>query len=433
MTLTRKQAVAITNAKGEAKNNLREFFKRQQQQQSGGKIQRLPSRLTTMPRAQPTAPGIMPVVARRETWSQTPASSNVVAPRGFGYYDAFSNDAYTGATHMSIGPATPIEANTMCNGIMTRAHDSMQVIGLGTYEVGMKLLVVYPSASATQAMLFTCSTDEHGEVNAQDSCTGQEFNSPNLMSSPPDNAIPTRCSMRIRNWTQSVGTGGIVRVLRCTTGLSLGLSDLTTTPNTERTTNVALAVLCDEIRNHARTRVYSGSELCEMHQKNCSVVDQSKSTWFTDWNTQTPIDQVPWAKPVYGNVLGNWDHGDLSNFTLQLHDPAYTPICVLFEPFIAAVNGANVGNSYEVSIRSQFLAHYPQGTMLANMAFSPEHAPAKIEQARAKEESQGSMLANVAHAVRDAASWVWQHRGPIVAAGKAIRNYAPRALPMLMS
>eukprot|EP00497_Spongosphaera_streptacantha_P005280 TRINITY_DN6234_c0_g1_i1.p1 TRINITY_DN6234_c0_g1~~TRINITY_DN6234_c0_g1_i1.p1 ORF type:complete len:161 (+),score=2.78 TRINITY_DN6234_c0_g1_i1:58-540(+) len=133
---------------------------------------------------------------------------------------------------------------------------------------------------------------------------------------------------------------------------------------------------------NARTRVYSGTELCEMHLKNCSVVDQSKSTWFTDWNTRTPIHQVPWAsKAVYGSM---WDNGDLNNFTLQLHDPAYTPICILFEPFIAAVNGANVGNPYEVSIRSQFLAHYPQGTMLANMAFSPEHAPAKIEQARAK-------------------------------------------------
>ena len=43
-------------------------------------------------------------------WKTTPASFNVVAPSGFGYYDAFHNLPDSAMTHMSIGPATPMNA-----------------------------------------------------------------------------------------------------------------------------------------------------------------------------------------------------------------------------------------------------------------------------------------------------------------------------------
>ena len=43
-------------------------------------------------------------------WKTTPASPNVMAPRGFGYYDAFHNLPDSAMTHMSIGPATPMNA-----------------------------------------------------------------------------------------------------------------------------------------------------------------------------------------------------------------------------------------------------------------------------------------------------------------------------------
>ena len=43
---------------------------------------------------------------------QIPALSDVLAQRGVGYHDAFEHDPFSAATHVSIGPATPILAGT---------------------------------------------------------------------------------------------------------------------------------------------------------------------------------------------------------------------------------------------------------------------------------------------------------------------------------
>lgn len=436
MQLTPNQKVAVDKLTGASKKHLLAIYARQNARTGGGReyhagkgpgrTRRSNARIQSMPMAQSMPRGVMPANANAATWSQTPATSNIIAPRGFGYYDAFTNDAYSAATHMSIGPATPIVANTVCNnGLKTQKSDTMTV----TYpdgashdlESGMKLLVVYPATCDTQAKLFSCSNNSPTDLAHE-----QEYNSPNLQSARPDNAIITRCSFRIRNWTQHVGTGGIVRILRCTTGLALDAS------TTGRTSNGDLAILAEEVRNHARTRIYSGEELCESHQKNLSVVDQSRSTWFMDWNSIHHVDDTPWA-------LGqNWPSGPgqgIGNFSYQLHDPAYTPIIVLFEPFAAAVNGEKIGNVYEVNIRSQYLAHYAQGSMLANMAICPKASPDALNKHKDKEEAQGSTLHNVGRFLSNAANWAWEHRSQIgagVAAGQKALGYVPKTMPMIM-
>jgi hypothetical protein len=54
--------------------------------------------------------------------------------------------------------------------------------------------------------------------------------------------------------------------------------------------------------------------------------------------------------------------------------------------------GGPVGNTYGITVQSQFLAHYKQGTMLANMAFNPGHDKdgKSLNRHREKEESHGS-------------------------------------------
>ena len=413
MPLSNKQTQALAAAAPHVKEGLRRMFMgqnagkvsgrtRAQKQRGGRQARRVNvANLNRMPRSYNHPKGQMPDMSRGN-WGQTPASSNVLAPRGFGYYDAFQHDPFSVATHMSIGPATPVVGTTVASESLV-TKPPVPLIGTGPgvgLESGAILLIIMPSTSAAQAITFECSSEF-----ATDFITTKPYKSPQLEADPPSNAIATRCSMRMRNWTQQVGVGGIVRVLRMTTGIGL---------HGNYTTNGELAQIVEGIRTHARTRTYSGDELLDTHQKNCTVVDQSKATWFTGWGEGTPNSQLPWT-----NALG-WDQDATSGpFTVQLHDPAYTPIAVLFEPFVAAVSGGTVGNKYEVSIRSQFLAHYTQGSMLANMAISAPTAPDALTKHRDQEENKGSVMEKIGNAISQGASWTWNHKADVIPAGYA--------------
>lgn len=409
VTLTPNQVRAVAAAPPRERQQLKATYSRQMAGNAKSRSRtpaprRGHARLQNMPRASNVPRGIMPDMSKGN-WGQTPASSNIIAPRGFGYYDAFEHDPFSVATHMSIGPATPILATTVCSeGLVTKKPFPLASSNL---EAGAILLIVQPAPTAVQAKAFECSSNVDSAF-----LTATSHYSPQLQADPPDNAIPTRCSLRFRNWTQHVGVGGIVRVLRMTTGVALAES---------RSTNEELANFCQSIRTHARTRTYGGDELLDTHQKNCTIVDQSKSTWFTDFGTPTNVDQLPWS-----NSEG-WDQdgGLIGSFTVNLHDPAYTPIAILFEPFVAAVSGGTVGNKYEVSVRSQFLGHYAQGTMLANMAVDPPTAPDKLSHHRNREEAKGSILEKVGNAIRDGASWGWNHKSTIVGMAKPFFKAAP--------
>jgi hypothetical protein len=343
-------------------------------------------------------------------WGQTPASSNVMAPRGFGYYDAFAHDASSVATHMSIGPATPIVGTTLSSVNLISRKPGPLVDG-SLLEAGAIMLVVMPAPGSIQAVAYWCSSNLAAGVISH-----TPYESPQLKADPAETVIPTRCSLRMRNWTQQVGVGGIVRVLRATTGLTLSVND---------TTNDQLAILMHEIRTHSRTRTYGGDELLQSMQKNCTVVDQARATTFDNFDLFIPADDLAWTGPTEAN----WNQAQsIPPFTRVLHDPAYTPIVILIEPFVAAVSGATVGNTYEVNIRSQFLAHYAQGTMLANMAINPSHKPEALNKARDHEESKGSMFDQVSRAIEGALPYAYpilrgavdlgKEYGPLV--GKAI-------------
>jgi len=390
MVLTAKQQQQVQSAPAQQRQRMRAVFEKQNKQ-----TRQNATRLHSMPRAQNIASGIMPDMTKGN-WSQTPATSNVIAPRGFGYYDAFEHPPDSIATHMSIGPCTPIVGTTVCTQeLVTKAPMNLTSGSDG----GAKLLVVTPAVSDTQATLYQCSN-----FNPTDPITGTVYTSPQLNLDPPTEAIPSRCSLRIRNWTQEVGVGGIVRVLRATTGFALSLGS---------TTNQELADFMQDIRSHARTRTYGGEELRRTHQKNCSVVDQIRATRFEKWSQR------------------------LTATTYSTAEPAFTPILILFEPFIAAVSGASVGNTYEVNIRSQFLGHYAQGTMLANMAIDPPSDILNISKYRDHEEAKGSAFEVVTNAIKHGASWTWNHRNEVARSGyaawKFLTPYVRAARPLAIA
>lgn len=300
-----------------------------------------------MPRASAGKRGVMPDVTKYH-FGQTPASSNVIAPRGFGYYDAFAHNPQEACTAYSVGPATGIVGASRTT-ISTHAPATP-----ASGYSGVVLMVVCPTLSSNQAIIFS---DNAGTMDIS------FVSSPQLVADPPQTAIPTRCSLRLRNITAQIAKGGVIRTLRLTTGFQIP-ANLT-----------ALDALCENIRNHDRTRTYAGSSLADDFQINCTVVDQSRATSFDSWGAE--------------------------GFQHFLLNPSYSPIAILFEPFaISSGSSLTLGsvNNYEVTIRSQFLARYAQGTMLANLAVPPPAVGDVVNKLRDHEESKGSALQRVADA-----------------------------------
>jgi hypothetical protein len=264
------------------------------------------------------------------------------------------------------------------------------------------MIIVFPAVTDTQAVLYQCGASATVPVVAT------PFASPQLApAGGPESAMATRCSLQIRNITQVLNQGGVVRSLRVTTGiiapdvLNVGTSQ-------------DLLDLAEHVRNHARTRSYAGADLVENKQINCTVVDQSRATLFQDFNPKVPISDLPWypePSPPVGGAVGA--------FTLGLHNPTYTPIILLFESFATV-------NQYELSIRTQFLAHYVQGSMLANLAITPPSVGDKLNPHRDHEERKGSVLHDVEHAIGEAGKWAWNHGGEILGGIGAAKWAIPR-------
>lgn len=356
-----------------------------------------------------------------KSWLSTPASSNMMAPRGHGYYDAFANHAATAMTNMSIGPATPISSKArvpsaaLPNGIDTGKDPN------GNTGNAM-LLFIAPAAGSTQGALYYRSSPPGGgtgtdpisvtAINASALPLQVIPNTPEEYIPPGDlrEVIPVRCSVRVRNFTAEINRGGIVHVLRMTSGLNMLPSN---------TSNDAFGEICDNIRDHGRTRTYDGSDFTGTGlQKNTVVADQSRSLMFQNFNQATISSDTNWALDKAVQVPGGAAvEYPVLPFEKCLYDPTYTPIAILFEPFLNVQPGTGgpVGNTYGITIQTQFLAHYKQGTMLANLAISPLSDYNRLNAHRDKEERSGSALQKVLDVVAGVGSFAFEHRGAIAA------------------
>jgi hypothetical protein len=343
-----------------------------------------------------------------KSWSISPATSNLMAPRGLGYYDAFANHPVSAITHLSIGPATPISAKT-------RIPSKDAPNGIDTGLKYPQLLIIGPAPTSTQAQLYFRSSaidiDNVGSTPFQASALPQQT-SPN--NGPPDDTylnpggdlqevIPVRCSVRVRNFTAEINRGGQVHVLRLTTGLAL---------MPPITTNADFDDLLEGIRDHARTRTYDGADFGGTGlQKNCTVADQSRALMFQNFNQCTVSSDVNWV-PDEAPLAPGAPPVQFPVYPVDVYhyDPTFTPIAILFEPFknVQPGTGGPIGNTYGVTVQSQFLAHYKQGTMLANMAFNPSNDKdgKTLNTHRDKEEMHGSTFHKIMDYVKPVAQTV---------------------------
>lgn len=395
--LTSKQSHAIQVAfrsSPAAARKLRASFTAQRSGANGGRASRRPNPRPQRQRARNQAPVSAHAVhskasrAMKQAWLTNPATSNMLAPQGQGYYDAFNTFAGTAMTHLSIGPATPIVAKTTC------LFPNSQTIRTD-WAHGAQMLVIGPCSSNVQGKLFRCSSSVSDMKCASFSFASSQLSSDDGLSE----TIPTRCSVRIRNFTNALNIGGTVRVLRATTGMHL---------DPDYTSNAELLSLMEGIRDHRRTCTYTGKEFVSAQQKNCIVADQSRSLLFTDNSIASGSAQLPWFTSYYLNKTlpqdfdgspQTFDYEKLVDaFTVYLANPTFSPIVMIFEPFGA---DATQANTYEVIVQSQFLAHYRQGTMLANLAIQPSSNHSALERHRNAEEKKGSMLSTVGQYLYD--------------------------------
>lgn len=412
---------------------------------------------------------------QKQAWKYHPASSNLMAPRGLGYYDAFACNCSSAVTSMTIGPTTPITGITVIPRISTDYHLTGTPLVGQMKDTDAQLLIIGPSRGKCQARLWRASNKDITlqPVTTSESPVGGpltpeeaedffashiDFTCPQLESDQPIDGIPARCSVQIKNFSNSFARGGRVRVLRATTGRTL-------IPNL--TTNGELWELMEGIRSHWRTATYDGEDFSgkgsTSMQKNCIVLDQTRTLKFQAFDIHKPLhesdlwweiqrykDQDPqtssqhrFGAPVTGHdpaiqitdgvrehleeEAANHDHThvfipsmgkdggyqtvatggvnphnkqmpDIDAFTEYTANPTFTPIFILFEPCITGATNSIIGNEYEVKIASQFHCHFKQGSTLANMAKEPATSMNAVTSATKYEENLGSYLKRAAGA-----------------------------------
>lgn len=222
--------------------------------------------------------GMTTKALQKKAWEYHPATSNLMAPRGLGYYDAFAMSCSSAVTSMTIGPTTPITGIT----VIPRISTDYNVFGSEPGNLSdndAQLLIIGPSRGRTQARLWkagvggqTFAGTSVSAGDATDVALSEDFDCPQLTLDQPIDGIPARCSVQMKNFSNAFARGGRIRILRATTGRTL-IPTLTT--------NGDLWELMDGIRSHWRTATYDGEDFSgkgsASMQKNAIVLDQTRT------------------------------------------------------------------------------------------------------------------------------------------------------------
>jgi hypothetical protein len=318
------------------------------------------------------------IVPKKERFDRgTPASSISVAPRGHGYYDAFSHRPESLVLASQVGPCTPIEGF----GRITIAGTA-GTTGTGTYNSiyedvagtthphdpdNSALLVFNPGASGeTIARVFRLEETSAGllrvskadiDVKAFAGLANQlpdqiELGDTNMLDDPLHQnqpnmrtaSIPIRGSMKMRNVTEAMAVGGEVRFLRYNGGMNL-TSDIHGGTNSgafgsEMDVDTYDAI-CEMVRDSSRTLSKDGHELKVTHQSNTYPADVIRSMTFEQD----------------------------SNFLHTVRFPSYCTLFVLIDNFKSSSSGVN--NTYSLAFNVQRAARFAPGTLLHNMSITP--------------------------------------------------------------
>lgn len=235
---------------------------------------------------------------QRKAWQLTPATSNMMAPKGSEYYDAFRPHPIT--TTMAIGAVTPIPAKT--------------TFTISSSNVGPSLVIIGPSCGHVQAMswqfkLKTGLTSAQLSEAASGALSGTYYDvsvnryaSPHLLEDHPMEAIPARCSVQVQNVSRKFDVGGSVYCMRLTAGHRI--NDTSSVGDVLR--------FCSGIINDKLATKHMASELnTSALQKNSIVADQSRALMFKDW-ASVSLNDMHVDFPVGDTTHGGYGPSDQS-------------------------------------------------------------------------------------------------------------------------
>jgi len=418
MILTAKQKAALARLKGQARKSALAQFHRQRQlasqqpaailQPRPNQQQRLPPtrgrRLAAAPRRRNPFPAMAQAalvqglgrmkLTSAEMYRGGARSNAQFAPRGHGYYDAFTQSLNTVVLASSVGPVTPIAAHArlpipgdvghIAKGALNAAGNvATYTINPGSTNVLNPPPVTFPTTNSKIFVFNVGSSDEHvgfamypnveGGIEVlsmvcsaftglahpyQSSAGDQEHHGGSTAFhaalAGDVESIPLRGSVQIMNTTEERFQGGVVRVLRYNGGLLFGSdedpSDGTPATNLNPTVD-SYFKLRDMIRDSSRTHHFSGRDFATMRQFNLHPADFIRSHTFSA------------DKTLYDACLR----------------PRFNTLLVLIDDFTAS--GTTSNNSYEVNCMVQRAARFAPGTLHHNNSKELKTDPAALSKA----------------------------------------------------
>lgn len=327
------------------------------------------------------------------------ATTNIqFAPRGQGYYDAFANAPSEAVVASAIGPCTPVcgysvdsipskEAVPISNTSKDTQNNELALLNTehkSSWETSSTLILFNPGASDAEiATIHDIVAATGGDVTvrkrsvlctqllefgpARGNSSGQFTDHVDgdgvAQDSNPTRRIcnlPLRGSIRIRNTTEGLNVGGVVRVLRLNAGIRLNedLAGDTDRQDGNPTTTGYLNV-CSMIRDSVRSKTFTGHELKASHQMNSYPVDFIKCMSFREDVTL--------------------------NETIS--QPAFCTIAILIDNFLPSGTGAR-NNSYEITCQVHRAARYDPSSILGSLQRSLRTATDAVAAMTSKEEQK---------------------------------------------
>jgi len=317
-----------------------------------------------------------PALKKHQLFAQGALKSFQFAPRGHGYYDAFVQKPDTACVTATTGPATVItgyssDTISAADPVTGTYPSTTNGITVPLEHTGSATLVIFNPGSSGHVVgeILSLGLSSSGDLEVRSkeikcsqftgigNATGGHSHHDLPIRDPDVNTldtdptrqveqIPLRGSLRIRNITESLSVGGVVRMLRYNGGFHLMPQYSTAAgdqysradnPQQPASPDTFLR-LCAMVRDAPRTKVFSGHELMEMHQTNTYPADFVRSMAFESSRS----------------------------FRASVAAPAYCNLLILIDDFVSS--SSLVNNSYEINVMVHRAARFGIGTLLGSMA-----------------------------------------------------------------
>lgn len=336
-----------------------------------------------------------PAQKKEQLFTRGALKSFQFAPRGHGYYDAFVQKPDTACVTATTGPATVVSgyssdtvaAADPVTGVYPVTTDGVTI---AKGHTGSATLVIFNPGSSGHVVgeILTLAASPTGDLEVKSkeiTCTqftgignvtgghghyDLPIRDPDVNNYDHDptrqvEQIPLRGSLRIRNITESLSVGGVVRMLRYNGGFHL-MPQYPTAFGDDKTREDSpdqsphpdtFLRLCAMVRDAPRTKVFSGHELMEMHQVNTYPADFVRSMAFESSRT----------------------------FRAAVAAPAYCNLLILIDDFVSS--SSLVNNTYEINVMVHRAARFGIGTLLHSMSRDLRVKPPSQAQQDHQEES----------------------------------------------